>query len=100
MTIQGAEGFTAKLADCLIEAETDAEIVSAVNSAFESNIATDDFTNAMSSIRITRIDTADFYDITTKNNIDLVKWVTQAAEKVGDMFKEHVGQSLMNSSLQ
>lgn len=46
----GAEGFTAKLADCLIEAETDAEIVSAVNSAFESNIATDDFTNAMSPV--------------------------------------------------
>lgn len=74
-------GFTEKLVGCFTAEQTDAELISAVNAAFGTNIVTADFTNAMAGTRAAYIDSSGYTDPTTKNNLDLVKWAEFAYAK-------------------
>lgn len=74
-------GFANRLADCFAHNQTDAQLVAAVNAAFGVNISVSEFTNMMGSIRAVYIDSSDYIDPSTKNNLDLVKWAAYAASK-------------------
>lgn len=74
-------GFATKLVGCFAAEQTDAELIANVNSAFGTDIVTEDFTNAMASTRNAYINTSNYTDPTTKNNLDLVKWCEFAADK-------------------
>ena len=75
------DGFVDKLVGCFAENQTDEQLISAVNSAFGTSITAQDFSNVMSNIRNAYIDTSDYTDSNTKNNLDLVKWAEYAADK-------------------
>ena len=75
------DGFMDKLVGCFAENQTDEQLISAVNSAFGTSITAQDFSNVMSNIRNAYIDTSDYTDPNTKNNLDLVKWAEYAADK-------------------
>lgn len=70
--------FVSKLVGCFSADQTDEQLIGAVNSAFGTNIKTEDFSNAMGSIRAVYIDTSGYIDPTTKNNLDLVQWAMEA----------------------
>ena len=72
------EGFVDKLVGCFAEGQTDAQLISAVNSAFGTNLSVDEFTKVMSAIRAVYISTAGYIDPSTKNNLDLVQWAKNA----------------------
>ncbi len=74
-------GFATKLVGCFAAEQTDAELIANVNSAFGTNIHVEDFTNAMASTRNAYINTSNYVDPSTKNNLDLVKWSEFAADK-------------------
>ncbi len=74
-------GFADRLVGCFAQGQTDAQLVSAVNSTFGASIVAQDFTNAMASLRAAYIDSSGYTDPTTKNNLDLVKWATYAHSK-------------------
>ena len=75
------DGFVDKLVGCFAQDQTDEQLISAVNSAFGTSITAQDFSNVMSNIRNAYIDTSDYTDPNTKNNLDLVKWAEYAADK-------------------
>lgn len=75
------EGFVDKLVGCFAEGQTDAQLISAVNSAFGTNLSADEFTKVMSAIRAAYIPTAGYVDPSTKNNLDLVEWAKNAYAK-------------------
>lgn len=74
-------GFVDKLVGCFAPNQTDAQIVAAVNSAFGVNISVTEFSNMMGSIRAVYIDSSDYIDPSTKNNLDLVQWAIYAEQK-------------------
>lgn len=74
-------GFVNKFVGCFAAEQTNEELISAVNSAFGTNISVDDFKNAMASIRNAYINTSNYTDPSTKNNHDLEKWAEFAAYK-------------------
>ncbi|MCM1489155.1 MAG: hypothetical protein NC203_12400, partial [Firmicutes bacterium] len=74
--------FVSKLVGCFSTDQTDEQLIDAVNSTFGININTEDFSNAMGSIRAVYIDTSGYTDPKTKNNLDLAKWVLDA-QKAG-----------------
>ena len=49
-----------------------------MNQTFHTGIKADDFSQIMSAVRGVYIDTSDYYDPSTKNNLDLVKYVKNA----------------------
>lgn len=73
-----ADGFVDKLVGCFADGQTDAQLISAVNSAFGTNLSVDEFTKVMSAIRAVYISTAGYIDPSTKNNLDLVQWAKNA----------------------
>ena len=75
------DDFADKFVGCFASEQTDAELIANVNSAFGTNISVEDFTKAMSATRNAYINTANYVDPTTKNNLDLVKWAENAADK-------------------
>lgn len=75
-------GFVEKLVSCFAENQTDAHLISAVNSAFGTNLSAEDFSDVMKAIRSVYIDVSDYIDSSNKNNIDLVTWAVNA-EKSG-----------------
>lgn len=72
--------FVSRLVSCFQENQTDAQLVALVNQTFGTSIAVEDFTNAVQNIRTTYIDCSEYYDPTTKNNLDLVQWAIEAEE--------------------
>ncbi|MDD4493127.1 MAG: hypothetical protein PHV32_02050 [Eubacteriales bacterium] len=70
--------FVSKLVGCFSANQSDEQLISAVNSAFGTNIKTEDFSNAMGSIRAVYINTFSYTDIITKNNLGLAKWSLEA----------------------
>lgn len=74
-------GFADKLVGCFAPEQTDAQLVSAVNNTFGTNIVAQDFTNAMASLRAAYIDYSGYTDPATKNNLDLVQWAIYAHSK-------------------
>ena len=75
-------GFIEKLVGCFSDNQTDAQLVNSVNQAFGTNISTKDFSSVMNRVRAVYIDTSNYIDPSTKNNLDLVKWAIHA-EKSG-----------------
>lgn len=73
--------FVNKLVGCFQEGQTDAQLIASVNSAFDVNISVTEFTNMMHSVRAVYIDSSDYTDPTTKNNLDLVLWAKEAAAR-------------------
>lgn len=74
------DGFIDKLVGCFAADQSDEQLISAVNSAFGTSLTTEDFTKIMGSIRAVYIDTSDYTDPKTKNNLDIVKWAVHAQE--------------------
>lgn len=74
------DGFIDKLVGCFAADQSDEQLISAVNSAFGTFLTTEDFTKIMGSIRAVYIDTSDYTDPNTKNNLDIVKWAIDAQE--------------------
>lgn len=72
--------FISKLVGCFSAYQTDEQLISSINSAFGTQLTVDDFSNVMKNIRAVTIDTSDYTDPTTKNNLDLVKWAVHANE--------------------
>lgn len=72
--------FISKLVGCFTAEQTDEQLISSINSTFGTQLTVDDFSNVMKNIRAVTIDTSDYTDSTTKNNLDLVKWAVQANE--------------------
>lgn len=72
--------FISKLVGCFSADQTDEQLISSINSAFGTQLTVDDFSNVMKNIRAVTIDTSDYTDPTTKNNLDLVKWAVHANE--------------------
>lgn len=70
--------FVDKLVACFQENQTDDQLISAVNSAFGTQLTADDFGKVMGNIRSVYINTSDYTDPKTKNNLDLVKWAEHA----------------------
>ena len=77
----GEDGFADDLVSCFEEEQTDSELIDAVNAKFGTSIEVEDFQNAMASTRNAYINTANYVDPSTKNNLDLVKWSEFAADK-------------------
>ena len=77
----GQPDFVSKLVGCFAEDQTDEQLIAAVNSAFGTQLTTEDFGKVMGNIRATAIDISDFTDPATKNNLDIVKWAIHAQEK-------------------
>ena len=74
-------------------------MIANVNSEFGTDIAVEDFTKAMSATRNAYINTANYVDPTTKNNLDLVKWAENAADKGWGYVWGTYGSVLDNSLL-
>ena len=75
------DGFVDKLVGCFAQDQTDEQLITAVNSAFGTNITAQEFGNVMANIRNAYIDTSNYTDPNTKNNFDLVQWAEYAADK-------------------
>lgn len=91
--------FADKFVGCFAAEQTDAELIANVNAAFGTNISVDEFTNAMSATRNAYINTANYTDTATKNNLDLVKWAENAADKGWGYVYGTYGTVLDNSLL-
>lgn len=91
--------FADKFVGCFAAEQTDAELIANVNAAFGTNISVDEFSNAMSATRNAYINTANYTDPTTKNNLDLVKWAKNAADKGWGYVYGTYGTVLDNSLL-
>lgn len=74
--------FVPKLVGCFHEGQSDAQLIASINQSFGTNISVEDFSKIMHTIRATTIDTSQYVDPSTKNNLDLVQWAI-AAHKAG-----------------
>lgn len=72
--------FISKLVGCFSDNQTDEQLITAVNTAFGTQLTSEDFGNVMKNIRAVTIDISDYTDPATKNNLDLVKWAVHAQE--------------------
>ncbi len=72
--------FADNLVACFQENQTDEQLISAVNFTFGTQLTAEDFGKVMGNIRSLYIDTSDYVDPTTKNNLDLVKWAVHASK--------------------
>lgn len=72
--------FISKLVGCFTADQTDEQLIAAINSAFGTQLTAEDFGKVMGNIRSLYIDTSDYVDPTTKNNLDLVKWAVHASK--------------------
>lgn len=77
----GEDGFADALVGCFEEEQTGSELIAAINAKFGTSIEVEDFQNAMASTRNAYINTSNYVDPSTKNNLDLVKWSEFAADK-------------------
>ncbi len=91
--------FADKFVGCFAAEQTDAELIANVNSAFGTNISVDEFSSAMSATRNAYINTANYTDPMTKNNLDLVMWAENAADKGWGYVYGTYGTVLDNSLL-
>lgn len=93
--------FVSKLAGCFTEDQTDEQLISAVNSAFGTELKSEDYSKIMNSIRAKAINTSGFTDPDTKNAHDLVEWAKQAHAKkwgyVWGSYGEVLTQKTLNS---
>lgn len=72
------DGFVSKLVGCFAQGQSDAQLISAVNAAFGTDLSAEDFSKVMNSIRAVYISTSGYINPYSKNNLDLVEWAKQA----------------------
>lgn len=93
--------FVSKLAGCFAEDQTDEQLIAAVNSAFGTELKSEDYSKIMNSIRANSINTSGFTDPHSKNNLDLVEWAKQAQSHgwgyVWGSYGEVLTQKTLNS---
>ena len=75
-------GFVDRLLACYRKEQSDQELVDTVNSTFGSNVKAEDYTVMVDNVRSQYVNTEQYVDYTTKNNLDLVQWAI-AAEQAG-----------------
>ena len=96
-----ADGFVDKLVGCFAEDQTDEQLIAAVNSAFGTELKSEDYSKVMNSIRANSINTSGFTDPHSKNNLDLVEWAKQAQSHgwgyVWGSYGEVLTQKTLNS---
>lgn len=96
-----ADGFVDKLVGCFAENQTDEQLIAAVNSAFGTELKSEDYSKIMNSIRANSINTSGFTDPHSKNNLDLVEWAKQAQSHgwgyVWGSYGEVLTQKTLNS---
>ena len=78
----GEEDFVSRLVSCFAANQTDSQLIAAVNAEFGTEIDVEDFTHVMNGIRSVYIDTSNYVDPSTKNNLDLVEFAKEA-ERTG-----------------
>lgn len=94
-----SDGFVDELVGCFAEDQTDEQLIAAVNSAFGTELKTEDYSKIMSSIRAKANNVSKFVDPKTKNNVDLAGWAKQAyAKKWGYVYGTY-GEVLNESIL-
>lgn len=76
-----SENFTDNFVACFETGQSDEELINNINQTFGTDISVLEFVNAMTGVRSAYIDTTGFVDVTTKNNLDLVKWAEIAYTK-------------------
>ena len=74
------EGFVERLVSCFAPEQTDEELIQQVNHVFGLSLDAGEFSQIMNGIRSVSIDSSDYTDPTTKNNLDLVKYAKHAKE--------------------
>lgn len=93
--------FVSKLAGCFAEDQTDEQLITAVNTAFGTELKAEDYSKIMNSIRANSINTSGFTDPHSKNNLDLVEWAKQAQSHgwgyVWGSYGEVLTQKMLNS---
>ena len=97
------EDVTLRLIGCFALEQTDAELIANVNDTFGKNVDASEFSQFMELVRRLSIDTSDYVDASTKNNVDLVKYATHALENkwgyvwgtYGEILSEKKLKSLM-----
>lgn len=98
-----ADGFVDKLVGCFDEGQSDAQLIAAVNSAFGTELKSEDYSNVMNSIRAKAINVSKFVDPETKNNVDLAEWAKQAYAKkwgyVWGTYGEVLTESMLNGKV-
>ena len=96
-----ADGFVDKLVGCFAENQTDEQLINAINSAFGTELKSEDYSKVMNSIRANSINTSGFTDPHSKNNLDLVEWAKQAQSHgwgyVWGSYGEVLTQKTLNS---
>lgn len=78
----GDSDFVPKLASCFWDGQSDAELISAVNAQFGTEISQEEFTHVAQNVRSTYINCSRYHDPSIKNNLDLAQWAIEA-EKAG-----------------
>lgn len=73
--------FIQKLVTCYVGGGTDVEIAASLQSTFQVSVPAEEYAEFAARIRSTSIDTSVFSYPQVKNNVDLVAYVKQAAEK-------------------
>ncbi len=76
----GQPNFVRRLVSCFSEEQTDAQLISAVNRAFGTDIAVEDYTRIVANLRSHYLDSSDYVNPAGKNNLDLVTWCINAYE--------------------
>lgn len=71
-------GFVSRLVSCFAPEQSDDALIANINQEFGVDIDVQDFTNVMRNVRSRRIDTAQYVDCGTKNNLDLAQWAIAA----------------------
>lgn len=77
----GEEDFVSRLVSCFAANQTDSQLIAAVNAEFQTEIDVEDFTHVMNGIRSVYIDTSNYVDPSTKNNLDLVEFAKEAERR-------------------
>lgn len=93
------ENFVSRLVGCFAEEQTDEELVANINATFGKSVDATEFTQFMEGVRSVYIDTSDYIDSATKNNMDLVKYATHALENKWGYVWGTYGQILSEKKL-
>lgn len=97
-------GFVDRLVGCFAPDQTDAQLVDAVNSTFNTAVSLEQFQNIMGRVRATQIDVSGYTEPATKNNLDLVQWAIAAQRNrwgyVWGTFGQVLDNNLYNAKLQ
>ncbi len=94
------EGFIQRLVGCFEMEQRDEELIRNVNQTFGITLDEGGFRQIMDGVRSVTIDTSDYYDKNTKNNLDLVKYAKHAKDAGWGYVWGTYGHVLNNNRLQ